>query len=321
MILHDYLLANTASPALATTVSALAEAAIHIADLAAQNGLPAHMSGQMSLGAVAGSVNEDGDDQKQLDILADRLIQAALQDAGAAYYFSEEEAEPLCFDEAGELAVASDPLDGSSNIDTNASIGTIFSIFPADKIKDNLPPLGREQLAAGFFIYGPQTVLLLSFGKEVAAFALTPDKAFVKMTWDVAIPRQASEFAINASNAAYWHPKIAEFIDDAIYGAGKETSNMRWIGSLVADAYRIFRRGGIFLYPADARPAYAQGRLRLVYEANPIAFLIEAAGGVASNGEAPILDMAVTSLHQRTPLLFGSADQLAPLLPSTHSPS
>ena len=161
-----------------------------------------------------------------------------------------------------------------SNIDTNVSVGTIFSILPA--AGGVLQP-GRNQLAAGFFVYGPQTTLLVSFGKAVAAFQLGDDGVFHDMGWAVTIPSDTREFAINASNMRHWQPDVAGYIADCLGGeAGprKVNFNMRWIGSLVADAWRIFRRGGIFLYPSDARPGYEAGRLRLVYEANPVAFLV-----------------------------------------------
>lgn len=311
MFLPDYLSAyhhKEEATLLNRLIQALADSAIHIADLASQNGLGAY-----ALGALAGAENQDGDSQKQLDIIADEHIADALQSAGASHYFSEERDEALFFDNNSALAVAADPLDGSSNIDTNLTIGTIFSIFKSADIQDGLPPKGRAQKAAGLFIYGPQTILLLSFGDEVKAFALNHDKNFEAMTWDVSIPQGSREFAINASNAQRWQPPIKAYIESLITAS----SNMRWLGSLVADAFRIFRRGGIFLYPADSRKTYEQGRLRLVYEANPIAFLVEAAGGGATNGKMAILDIDVEHIHQRVPLIFGSQDQIKQFLTFT----
>ena len=311
MFLPDYLSAyhhKEETTLLNRLIQALADSAIHIADLASQNGLGAY-----ALGALAGAENQDGDSQKQLDIIADEHIADALQSAGASHYFSEERDEALFFDNNSALAVAADPLDGSSNIDTNLTIGTIFSIFKSADIRDGLPPKGRAQKAAGLFIYGPQTILLLSFGDEVKAFALNHDKQFEAMTWDVSIPQGSREFAINASNAQRWQPPIKAYIESLITAS----SNMRWLGSLVADAFRIFRRGGIFLYPADSRKTYEQGRLRLVYEANPIAFLVEAAGGGATNGKMAILDIDVEHIHQRVPLIFGSQDQIKQFLTFT----
>ena len=304
MFLSDYLNAHShlkEAELLKALILALANSAVHISDLASQNGL-----GEHALGALSGAENQDGDSQKQLDIIADEHIANALQSAGASHYFSEERDDALLFDEKAALAVAADPLDGSSNIDTNLTIGTIFSIFKSADIQDGLPPKGRAQKAAGLFIYGPQTILLLSFGDEVKAFALNHHKKFEAMAWDVSIPQGSNEFAINASNAHRWQAPIKAYIESLIAGQ----SNMRWLGSLVADAFRIFRRGGIFLYPADDRAGYEQGRLRLVYEANPIAFLVEAAGGGATNGKMAILDIDVEHIHQRVPLIFGSRDQI-----------
>lgn len=318
----DALPDNIGASAVTAAILGLSEAAIKIARLAAFNGLS-----DDNLGALAGGINEDGDDQKQLDVIADRLVQEALSDAGVATYFSEEQSAPIGLHNGGALGVACDPLDGSSNIDTNMSIGTIFSVFAMADCAGGLPPAGRKQIAAGIFVYGPQTALLLSFGKEVLAFALSYTQAdnlagsqagnqaeFRRLAWDVAIPKDSAEFAINASNAAFWPKPIADYIYEVSYGDGAQGSGMRWLGSLVADATRIFRRGGVFLYPQDSRPSYEQGRLRLIYEANPLALLVEAAGGKATTGTVDILDVIPTDLHQRVPLIFGSANVVDALI-------
>ena len=190
------------------------------------------------------------------------------------------------------------------------SVGTIFSILPASG--GVLQP-GRNQLAAGFFVYGPQTTLLVSFGGPVMAFQLGDDGHFHDMGCSVSITTDTREFSINASNMRHWRPDVAAYIADCLAGETgprKMNFNMRWVGSLVADGWRIFRRGGIFLYPADARRGYEAGRLRLVYEANPVAFLVEAAGGKAINGDGPILDLVPETLHARVPLVFGSANEV-----------
>ena len=263
------------------------------------------------LGAVSGSVNADGDDQKKLDVLADELIASALADcADVAIYLSEERDDAVTLHDGGNVIVATDPLDGSSNIDTNVSVGTIFSILPA--AGGQLQP-GRNQLASGIFVYGPQTTLLITFGNGVHAFQLAENGQFYDMGWYVQIPSKTSEFAINASNSKHWAAPVSRYIADCLAGdAGprQRNFNMRWVGSLVADGWRIFRRGGIFLYPADSRKGYEAGRLRLVYEANPIAMLVNQAGGRASNGQQDILDITPTSLHQRVPLVFGSANEV-----------
>ena len=263
------------------------------------------------LGAVRDSANADGDDQKKLDVLADEMIASALANcAGVAAYLSEERDTAMALNDGGDVIVASDPLDGSSNIDTNVSIGTIFSILPA--AGGHLQP-GRNQLASGIFVYGPQTTLLVTFGDGVFAFQLAEDREFYDMGWQVQIPPETSEFAINASNSRHWRAPVSRYIADCLAGVDgprQRDFNMRWVGSLVADGWRIFRRGGIFLYPADARKGYQTGRLRLVYEANPMAMLVSQAGGRASDGQQEILAITPTSLHQRVPLVFGSANEV-----------
>ena len=263
------------------------------------------------LGAVRGSANADGDDQKKLDVLADEMIASALANcAGVAAYLSEERDSAMGLDDGGDVIVASDPLDGSSNIDTNVSIGTIFSILPA---AGGHLQSGRNQLASGIFVYGPQTTLLVTFGDGVFAFQLAEDREFYDMGWQVQIPLETSEFAINASNSRHWRAPVSRYIADCLAGVDgprQRNFNMRWVGSLVADGWRIFRRGGIFLYPADARKGYDTGRLRLVYEANPMAMLVSQAGGRASDGQQDILAITPTSLHQRVPLVFGSANEV-----------
>jgi len=270
-----------------------------------------HAESTAQLGAVRGSANADGDDQKKLDVLADEMIASALADCvGVAAYLSEERDDAVALHDGGDVIVASDPLDGSSNIDTNVSIGTIFSILPA--AGGHLQP-GRNQLASGIFVYGPQTTLLVTFGDGVYAFQLAEDGQFYDMGWQVQIPPKTSEFAINASNSRHWMAPVSRYIADCLAGdAGprQRNFNMRWVGSLVADGWRIFRRGGIFLYPADSRKGYEAGRLRLVYEASPMAMLVRQAGGRASDGQQDILDITPTSLHQRVPLVFGSASEV-----------
>ena len=253
-----------------------------------------------------GNANADGDTQKALDLICDEIFAAALSAVGVATYLSEERTHPVPMNDDGLVIVACDPLDGSSNIDTNLSIGTIFSLLPAE-----LGPLqpGRNQLASGFFIYGPQTTLLLTVGQGVHAFQMDSSGVFHLLNWTVNIPAQTSEFAINAANARFWHAPAAAYVANCVAGVdgprGRDF-NMRWLGSLVADSWRIFRRGGVFLYPGDCRTGYSDGRLRLVYEAAPVAFLVEQAGGSATNGRSAIMDIIPDQLHQRVPFLFGS---------------
>lgn len=288
----------------ARSVSGLAKAAATISSLIRTADKAAN------LGAIKGSANADGDDQKALDVLADDVITAQLRDAGAAIYLSEEQDAPIPLNDEGTLIVASDPLDGSSNIDTNVSIGTIFSIMP---VAGGALQSGRNQLAAGFFVYGPQTTLLVTLGDGVLAFQMDDDGFFCDMGWQVVMPPDTHEFGINASNQRHWHAPVKAYIDDCLDGrdgALKQNYNMRWVGSLVADAWRIFRRGGVFLYPADRRDGYAKGRLRLVYEANPVAMLVEQAGGKATDGTNSILDIDPKDLHERVPFIFGSMNEV-----------
>jgi fructose-1,6-bisphosphatase I len=251
----------------------------------------------LSYGPLAGKLSAkvgeslDGDGQKLLDVMAHDILREALSNGCVRDFASEEAAAPEILDPAGTLAVAVDPLDGSSNIDTLAPVGTIFSILPATGEAPFLQP-GRNQLAAGFLIYGPQTALALTLDQGTRIFTLHPDRnLFMTAGDDVKVPAQTQEYAINASNQRHWEPAI--------------------VGFMVADAYRILIRGGVYLYPADRRRGYDHGRLRLLYEANPIALLMERAGAAASDGRASILDVVPTELHQRSPLIFGATDEVA----------
>jgi fructose-1,6-bisphosphatase I len=296
----------------AAAVLALAHAARQIADLVARGPLAG------PLDAVIGT-NVDGDVQKELDVRANALLIAALRTTPVAAIASEELAEPLGCDESAPLIVALDPLDGSSNVETGVSIGTIFSILPA------LPDAGgggmhaffqpgSRQLAAGYVIYGPQCALVLTVGAGTHIFTLERASGAFRLTKpSVQIPAAACEYAINASNQRHWSEPIRAYFADCVEGEDGprgQDFNMRWIASLVAECHRILARGGVFLYPADARKGYQQGRLRLLYEANPIALLIEQAGGKATDSQNPILEIAGSAIHQRTPLVFGSRSEV-----------
>jgi fructose-1,6-bisphosphatase I len=299
---------STGNPDVARTISALADAGLAIAALVALGPLVGELA------AVRGE-NSGGDTQKELDLRAHAIVVDRLGRAPVALVGSEESDEPVALDASGTLAVAIDPLDGSSNIETNVSVGTIFSILPvgADPAAALLQP-GTRQLAAGFLIYGPQTALVLTLGRGTEIFVLDGRAGdFVRIAPVAAVPPETGEFAINASNQRHWPSPVRAYVDDCLAGGegprGKNY-NMRWIASLVADAFRILRRGGIYLYPADARRGYQAGRLRLVYEANPIALLIEQAGGAATDGQNRILDLTPRHLHERTPLVFGSNQEV-----------
>ena len=260
--------------------------------------------------------NFDGDVQKPLDILSDEILMQYMSNAPVSGYASEEQEGFVDLKNNHSFIVIADPLDGSSNIDVNVSIGTIFSIMP----QNNLPleqaflQKGREQKSAGFFVYGPQVTLFLTVGKGTVAFGLDEDKSeFVLINDKIKIPKSTSEFAINASYSRFWDKATSNYIKDCQDGKegpkGKDFG-MRWVGSLVADASRIFNRGGIFLYPADKRLKNKHGRLRLTYEANPLAMLIKEAEGKATNGIMDILDVEVLDIHQRSPLIFGSTEEV-----------
>lgn len=310
--LQSQVQAGLTDEGVAQTILVLASAAQSIAALLGKGALAG------SLGASTGQENRDGDVQKALDVWADEAIAAALRSAPVAWYISEEQEQPIAINASGHLMVAVDPLDGSSNIDVNVSVGTIFSILSSESGSAAKPALlrpGSQQLAAGYFIYGPQTSLVVTTGQGVDLYVLDRDNGtFHVARTGIRIPEQSAEFAINASNYRHWHQPVRTFIDDCFAGADgpiKRDQNMRWVASLIADAHRILSRGGIYLYPGDCRPGYAQGRLRLIYEAAPIALLIEQAGGTATDGLERILEKVPDSSHQRTPLVFGSSQDVA----------
>lgn len=303
--------------ALAQTVAIVARTGIDLAGHIAAGPLGA------AFAHPDGGTNAAGDDQHGLDVFADALFLTALTSSPVGVYASEELRQPVPIDADRPLALAIDPLDGSSNINTNLSIGTIFSIramaagAPAAVEADPLAPFlrpGREQLAAGFLIYGPQLALVLTLGAGTQIFVHSAaDGCFRLAQADCAVPQRTREFAINAANLRHWHEPVRLYFDDCLkgdHGPRMEEFNMRWLGSLVAEAYRIFARGGVFLYPADARRGYGRGRLRLVYEAQPIAMLVEQAGGAATDTVMPILDLSAGELHQRVPLVFGSREEV-----------
>jgi len=298
--------------AVAAAVQAIAATSARVSEIIARGSLEGH------LGAIVGD-NVDGDAQKALDVRADEMFIEALKGGPVAIYGSEEQEQPVLLNPGGPLAVAIDPLDGSSNIDTNVSIGTIFSILPTEGVPAEprdavlLQP-GTRQLAAGFVIYGPQTALVLTVLAGTHVFTYSREQGtFLRTHADVQIAGGKREYAINASNYNHWDEPLRAYIDDCMAGLDspdRTQFNMRWIASLVAETYRIMARGGIFLYPRDKRPGYQHGRLRLVYEANPIALLVEQAGGAAVDAERRILEIVPEKFHERVPLIFGAREKV-----------
>ncbi|MBZ0128886.1 MAG: class 1 fructose-bisphosphatase [Rhodobacteraceae bacterium] len=267
-----------------------------------------------AMGAAVGD-NTDGDVQKALDVIADEMFFDALKGSAVRWYASEEREDVIEANPGARLALATDPLDGSSNIDVNVSIGTIFSIFDArDDAEASFLRPGTEQIAAGYIIYGPQTGLVVTFGNGTASFILDPDCGeYLLVNPAMKVPLTSSEFSVNASNYRHWSKPVRAYIDDCLAGeAGPrgKNFNMRWVASLVAETHRIITRGGVFLYPRDARKGYENGRLRMVYECAPIAMLVEQAGGQATDGCDRLLGLQVKTLHGRTPLVFGTPDKV-----------
>ncbi len=286
-----------------------------------------HAVNKGALGGVLGtadSENVQGEVQKKLDIIANEVLIEANEWGGHLAAMASEEMDSIYSVPNryphGEYLLLFDPLDGSSNIDVNVSIGTIFSVLKkpegggADVTEADFLQPGRQQVAAGYCIYGPQTTLVLTVGAGVAMFTLDREQgSFVLVQEHVRIPEDTKEFAINMSNMRHWDAPVRRYIDECL--AGKEGPrgkdfNMRWIASMVADVHRILTRGGIFMYPWDKREPNKPGKLRLMYEANPMGWIVEQAGGMATNGRERILDIAPTQLHQRVSVILGSKNEV-----------
>jgi fructose-1,6-bisphosphatase I len=280
-----------------------------------------------ALGGILGSAgtgNVQGEVQQKLDVIANETLIEANEWGGHLAAMASEEMEgiyivPNRFPK-GEYLLLFDPLDGSSNIDVNVSIGTIFSVLhkpdEADRgveEQDFLQP-GQQQVAAGYCVYGPQTTLVLTVGNGVAMFTLDREQgSFVLTNGSVQIPADTKEFAINMSNMRHWAPPVRRYIDECLQGnegpRGKDF-NMRWIASMVADVHRILSRGGVFMYPWDKREPDKPGKLRLMYEANPMALIVEQAGGAATNGKQRILELQPSKLHERVSVILGSRNEV-----------
>ncbi|WP_442909218.1 class 1 fructose-bisphosphatase [Ideonella sp. BN130291] len=279
-----------------------------------------------ALGDVMGSAdteNVQGEVQKKLDVISNEVLIEANEWGGHLAAMASEEMDTIHLVPnrypQGEYLLLFDPLDGSSNIDVNVSIGTIFSVLRkvghhhGVSEQDFLQP-GRFQAAAGYCIYGPQTTLVLTVGDGVAMFTLDRETgSFVLTEENVQIPADTKEFAVNMSNLRHWAPPVKRYIEECLAGKdgprGKDF-NMRWIASMVADVHRILCRGGIFMYPWDKREPEKAGKLRLMYEANPMAFLVEQAGGMATNGHDRIMDLQPGKLHERVSVILGSKNEV-----------
>lgn len=284
---------------------------------------------QLREGALAGilgtteDTNVQGETQKKMDVISNDVLKKVLLDnplvRGLA---SEEEDDPVFGNPQGRFLVTFDPLDGSSNIDINVSVGTIFSILEVpegateDSVDIFLQP-GRKQLASGYVLYGPSAVLTLTTGQGVDMFTLAHTGDFLLTRKDIRIPAETREFAINMSNHRFWEEPMRNYIDDLLRGAegprGKNY-NMRWIASMVAEVHRVLTRGGIFTYPWDSRDPSKPGKLRLMYEGNPMSLLIEQAGGLSSTCYSDILDIQPEHIHQRVSVALGSRQEVETLL-------
>ena len=269
-----------------------------------------------------GEVNVQGEQVMKLDELANETLVTTLARRGHCAAIASEELDDIHLitnDKRARYVVMFDPLDGSSNIDVNVSIGTIFSVLrkvghaPGVSEEDFLQP-GKFQAAAGYCVYGPQTTLVLTVGNGVAMFTLDREMGSWVLTGEnLRIPEDTQEFAINMSNLRHWAPPMKRYINECLAGMGGPLGkdfNMRWVGSMVADVHRILSRGGIFMYPWDAREPDKPGKLRLMYEANPMAFLVEQAGGAATDGSQRIMDLMPTKLHQRVSVFLGSKNEV-----------
>ena len=311
--LTNYLNTHATNPALNDVITTVTDVGKTISQLLRKGAL-ADILGE------AGNQNVQGEDQKKLDVLAnDLLLDSLAKNAHCAGVASEELDDATSANKDGSLLVLFDPLDGSSNIDINMAVGTIFSILPYQRqgqVSENSDFLqaGNQQLAAGYLLYGTSTVLALTIADNVVMFSLDPDtNDYVLIEDNVQIDADTSEYAINASNYRYWRAPMQQYIDELIAGEtgvrGRDF-NTRWVAAMVGDVHRILCRGGLFTYPFDTKYANKAGKLRLMYEANPMSLLIERAGGSATDAVNRILDINPTDIHQRVPVVLGSKNEV-----------
>jgi fructose-1,6-bisphosphatase I len=286
----------------------------------------AHHVGKGALGDVlgnAGTENIQGESQKKLDVISNEILMEANEWGGHLAGLASEEMEhpqdiPNPYPKGGYLLLF-DPLDGSSNIDVNVAVGTIFSVLRCpegvtDPKEEHFLQPGRNQIAAGYTVYGPSTLLVLTLGQGTHVFTLDRERgSFFLTRRDATIPADTREYAINGSNARHWEAPVQRYVNELLAGKTgprKADFNTRWVASMVADVHRILTRGGVFMYPRDAREPHKAGRLRLLYEANPMAFIVEQAGGAVTNGHQRILDLKPTALHERVAVFLGSRNEV-----------
>jgi len=302
--LADWLAQQTEDEDLAGVVAAMAAAGVEIAGILRQ----APIAGQTGL---AGHVNVQGEAQKALDVISNDIVLNHLRaNPAVSILISEELDEAVHMSSQGRYIVATDPLDGSSNLDVNVTVGTIFSVLPAE---GGLLQKGAAQVAAGYVAYGPATSLAVRIGGSTAMFTLDAAGQWILVVAAAVVPAASGEYAINTARERFWDEATRNYVAENVAGetgpAGKRY-NMRWVGSMVADIHRILIRGGIFLYPLDSEISAKGGRLRLLYEANPMAWLVEGAGGGATTGRQRILEIVPKDIHQRVPVILGSADEV-----------
>lgn len=303
--LADYFVAQQTPENLSTIILNIADVAQQIAQMLRRGAL------NNILGAT-NNINVQGEEQKKLDVLSNELFINAFQNCPFVRAIASEEMEtPIEITPNAPFLLLFDPLDGSSNIDINAPVGTIFSILPADNPAGFLQP-GKNQIAAGYVLYSAATEMALTLGRGTDIFLLD-DSQFVLITEKIQIPANTQEFAINASNQRFWSQPIAHYIAELMQGKtgsrGKDF-NMRWVAAMVADIHRVLHRGGVFLYPVDEKNKDKGGRLRLLYEACPMSFLITQAAGLATSGEKPILEIIPQKLHERTGVILGAKNEI-----------
>jgi fructose-1,6-bisphosphatase I len=312
------------APALSAVLHDIAQACIEIAKAIEAGALDGNM-GSLD------SENVQGEVQKALDVITNEIFINTTQQSGYVVGMASEEMDDIVQIKTAAshdhpFLLVFDPLDGSSNVNVNISVGTIFSILKSPSqsptLKDFLQP-GTAQVCAGYALYGTSTMLVLTTGSGVSGFSLDKaSKTFYLTHPDMQIPKQTQEFAVNISNYRFWQAPVQRYVDECLSGregARGKDFNMRWVASMVAEVHRILIRGGLFMYPADNKPKTQHGKLRLMYEANPMSFLVEQAGGAASNGVQRILALTPTQLHQRVPVFLGSHDEVSLLENFHHS--